>query len=176
MIVRQTEPTKRWPSGDDRPIALLDVAPKTLEDRLGLRFEFGTDEQLGDYQLAAVDVDPSEEYWLIHYVDDPTGGLQVHADAEADPSRLDALLDALGLPRSIVLWAPRGSESNDVELGALIRELERLGWSVDHSGETIVVRPPGGEVSIRIAENVDDDVLRSSLHELRTAALAARVA
>jgi hypothetical protein len=89
----QVEPVDRWPSGDGRPIAVLDTEPDELTTRFGIVFVEDVDD-LGSYRLAALQILPDTQVWLVRYEHSPVPGLEVHADArQAAPRLLARLLD-----------------------------------------------------------------------------------
>jgi len=105
MNVRQVSPWRQWPSGDNRPIAVLPIDAATLSDRYGLAFVADIDD-LDRYHLAAIALSDGQQAWLIRYEGDPGPGTVVLVDGAADiEAAQSALAKALGLERDAFLWA-----------------------------------------------------------------------
>ena len=104
MTMHQVEPHERWPSGDGRPIAFVSRRPADLEAEFDLRFESG-DDDLGELQLAAVEVQPGKQIWLVSHRDSPVPGIEVYADsAESPPVVASRLKSAMNIADADLQW------------------------------------------------------------------------
>jgi hypothetical protein len=105
MTIRQVKTIRHWPSGDGRVVAILALEPAELSERFGLAFQDGIDD-LGRYRLAAIALANGSQAWMLKHDDDPNPGTEVMVDADADPDEAQShFLNALGLDRSVLLWA-----------------------------------------------------------------------
>jgi hypothetical protein len=104
--IQQVTPQRVWPSGDARPIAVLDLGPDDLEQRFGLTFEEGFDD-LDNYRLAALALDDGSQAWLLRHQGNPEPGTVIFADAAADAIATRRLvLGILDLDDRHVTWRP----------------------------------------------------------------------
>ena len=93
----------KWPSGDDQSIAVLQMEPSDLEERLGLRFAEGTDD-LDYFRDAAVSLPSGRRLLLVRYLRNESPGTEVRADANDDAAKARSeLAEALG-GDSIFTW------------------------------------------------------------------------
>jgi hypothetical protein len=100
-----------FPSGDSRPIAVLEFSPDELATRLGIVFEKGYDD-FDSYELAAIEIRPADspdigQVWLFRYQGWPYPGTELLIDSLEDGARiLPIVLDALSLSEHNVSWNP----------------------------------------------------------------------
>lgn len=86
-----------------RPIGVLALSPDELAERYGLTFQL--DERDGS-AAAMLRTDHGDQYMLLHHVDAPYPGTEVHAsDQSTEPEQdLEGLLKALDLRSDSVTW------------------------------------------------------------------------
>src|SRR5207302_4408200 len=73
-----------WPSGDTRPIAVLQLEPEDLERKYGLEFREDRDD-LDSLRMAVVQLDSGTVVGLLRYSNGPTAGTGLYAEGSADP-------------------------------------------------------------------------------------------
>ena len=120
MTARFTQVTKgRWPTGIDKPIAVLRAEPDELSERYGLRFHAGSDD-LDRFQEAALRLGSGRPVLLYRYERSPSAGTTVTVD-QGDHAReaLDELCAALHLRRRGITWVS-DEIAGDAEAGGLI--------------------------------------------------------
>ena len=95
----------KWPSGQNRPIAVLSLEPAEISARYGIRFTVERDDlDLAD--VAIVELSSGRHLSLIRYRNNPSPGTEVAADFGDD--RTDArqeLLQAFRLDKSMLTWS-----------------------------------------------------------------------
>jgi hypothetical protein len=102
----QVVPSEKWPSGDRKPISVVDLEPNQIRDRFGLRFVRDEDD-LDQYELAAIRLASGTEVWLIRYLHSPSPGTIIYADSGVNASHVRReLLGALGLKPEEETWKP----------------------------------------------------------------------
>lgn len=102
----QISPKTSWPTGDVKPIAILPSHPRALSLRHRLVFESRIDD-LGVYQVAAIELADGQEARLVKYADDEEPGTLVFVDSAADvPATLALIARALGTRTNDLLWTP----------------------------------------------------------------------
>ena len=104
MNVRQVTRSRRWPSGDSTPLAVLTAEPSELASRFRLTFEEARDD-LDELELAAILLADGSQAWLYKHRSDPNPGTVVRVDAGADLAEAkDLLRHALDLDDDDFLW------------------------------------------------------------------------
>lgn len=105
MPIKQCDLDK-WPSGNDRSIAVLQMEPSDLESRFGLRFVEDVDD-LDFFSEAALQLPSGRRLLLIRYRRNSSPGTEVRADANDDDlAARSELLEALGEDDSVFTWVP----------------------------------------------------------------------
>lgn len=96
----------RWPSGDYRDIAGLDLPPAALERQLGVRFEPGVD-NLDYNRVLGLALPSGRRVILACHERSPSALTLIRADMmdEITSTRQEALY-VLGLSESNVAWTP----------------------------------------------------------------------
>lgn len=106
MTPRFTQVTtkERWPSGADKPIAVLRAEPEELAKRYGLQFHAGSDD-LDRFQEVALRLASGRPVLLYRYERSPSAGTTVVVD-HGDHAReaLDELVAALDLRERGIVW------------------------------------------------------------------------
>lgn len=93
-----------WPSGYGDAVAMLDVPLQVLAERLSLDL-FTGDDNLGDYEAAAIQLPSGRTVGLLRHSGAPDGETEVHADSQEEPSEvIRELLDSLQMPPSACSW------------------------------------------------------------------------
>lgn len=110
MNVCQVVPWNSWPSGDERPIAIIPFEIGALQSRFGLVFQTGVDD-FGPYHMAAVQLRRGEQAWLTKYDHDAHPGVTVRVDSrsEVEPA-LTSILKVFGLNPGLLLWAAESTQ------------------------------------------------------------------
>jgi hypothetical protein len=105
MPYEQIEPAK-WPSGDERTVAVLGLEPDQLESTYGIEFTRDLDD-LDYHRYVGLRLRSGRQIMLLRYERSPGSGTEVLADAADDPAAARAeLLAALDLTESAVTWRP----------------------------------------------------------------------
>lgn len=86
--------TGRWPSGDCKPIAHLDLEPLQIAERLKIDFSTGRDD-LGEFLEAGIKTDSGRLLLFLRYVEIATPGTSVLADADDNAEEAEKELNAL---------------------------------------------------------------------------------
>jgi hypothetical protein len=73
----------RWPSGDCKPVAHLDLEPDEIEKRLDIRFTTGSDD-LGEFLEAGIQLASGRLLLFLRYTGISAPGTTVLADAHDD--------------------------------------------------------------------------------------------
>jgi hypothetical protein len=95
----------RWPSGDGRDAALLDIDAAELSHRLGFALDSGEEDGLGPWHGTGLRLSSGIHVGLIEHRFAPKRGFLLQVDLGADPSTaVDETLAALGLSRDTLLW------------------------------------------------------------------------
>ena len=94
----------KWPSGQNRPIAVLNLEPAEISARYGIRFTVDRDD-LDFADVATVELGSGRHLIFVRYRNHPSPGTEVGADLEDDwIEARQELLQALRLDRSAVTW------------------------------------------------------------------------
>jgi hypothetical protein len=101
IVQVQPEP---WPSGYGDAVAMLDTPLEVLAERLSLDL-FTGDDNLGEYQAAAIQLPSGRIIGLLRHIGGPDGETEVHADSHEEPSEvIRELLESLQMPPSACSW------------------------------------------------------------------------
>jgi hypothetical protein len=94
----------RWPSGGDKPVALLAAEPDELVQRYGLRFTEGVDD-LDEFREAALRLRSGRPVLLVRYRHQPGPGTTVSIDQADHPAQaIRELRDAFRLDEREFVW------------------------------------------------------------------------
>lgn len=92
-----------WPSGRDKPIAVIKASPSELES-LGIVFVGGRDD-LDTFKQAGLRLPSGRLILLQRYQHEPKDGTAAYADYEDNTAEAQAeLASALGLPADAFSW------------------------------------------------------------------------
>lgn len=95
----------RWPSGDGRDAALLDIPAAALSRRLGSALDEGEEPGLGPWHGASLRLPSGVHVGLIEHRFAPKRGFVLQVDSAADlAAAVGETLAALGLQRDALLW------------------------------------------------------------------------
>jgi hypothetical protein len=131
----------------------LRVDPDHLTTRTGIVFEHDEDE-LGAYRLAALQVFPDQQAWLVAYDSSPVPGIEVRVDSHAYPVPIIArVLALLGLHHDALSWFIGENLALDDDATESLGESERLlvaqlissGWLFVRSNEGLHLIGESGE-------------------------------
>jgi hypothetical protein len=101
IAVRDQE---RWPSGDSRALAVLNVEPSTVAELVGFDLQYGRDE-LGEFEGAGLRLASGRLIAFVRYKDVSMAGTTIFADAQDDgPQALEEVLRLCSLDEAAILW------------------------------------------------------------------------
>jgi hypothetical protein len=98
---------RRWPSGNFKPIAVLDVSRETLEAWFGDKLLEGNDVGLGPWEGCMGLLPSGDPIELVYHPDAPSPrGYELRCDSLAESCAvLTQTLHTLGVDQSSVSWA-----------------------------------------------------------------------
>lgn len=95
----------RWPGGDGRDAALLDIEATELSRRLGCALDHGDESGLGPWQGIGLRLPSGIHVGLIGHRFAPKRGFVLQVDSAADlAAAIEETLTLLGLERGALLW------------------------------------------------------------------------
>ncbi len=104
MTIDQVVPHRQWPSGDARPIAVLQFSPEELSVRYGVDFERGCDD-FEEYQYAALANEQIGQIWLWRYQNSPDPGTNIIVDVGVNIElALRVVLETLEITFDDLTW------------------------------------------------------------------------
>lgn len=94
----------RWPSGDSCAIATIPLEPAEIAERVPVTFSSQQDD-LGEYLAAAIQANAGRLLLFVRYMEAPSPGVTVFADANDDLAEaLTEILRLLNVRREDLPW------------------------------------------------------------------------